>query len=74
MVSDSQLFWAAGDRLVFPWERDGWQHLYSVAVEGGKVEGRVARLAGINRNPRPLPPRAAGVDQFRMLINEARRH
>ena len=37
MVSDSQLFWAAGDRLVFPWERDGWQHLYSAAVEGGKA-------------------------------------
>jgi dipeptidyl aminopeptidase/acylaminoacyl peptidase len=30
-----QLYWAAGDRLVFPWERDGWAHLYSVPVEGG---------------------------------------
>ncbi len=37
VVSDSQLFWAAGDRIVFPWERDGWNHLYSVAVEGGKA-------------------------------------
>jgi len=37
MVSDRQVFWAAGDRLVFPWERDGWQHVYSVAVEGGKA-------------------------------------
>jgi dipeptidyl aminopeptidase/acylaminoacyl peptidase len=35
MVAESQLFWSAGDRLVFPWERDGWLHLYSVAVEGG---------------------------------------
>ncbi len=35
MVADSQLFWSAGDRLVFPWEHDGWLHLYSVAVEGG---------------------------------------
>jgi dipeptidyl aminopeptidase/acylaminoacyl peptidase len=31
--SEQQLFWA-GDRLVFPWERDGWTHLYSVAVAG----------------------------------------
>jgi dipeptidyl aminopeptidase/acylaminoacyl peptidase len=35
IVSESQMYWAAGDRLVFPWERDGWTHLYSVAVEGG---------------------------------------
>jgi len=37
MVSEHQLYWAAGDRLVFPWERDGWQNLYSVPVEGGKA-------------------------------------
>jgi dipeptidyl aminopeptidase/acylaminoacyl peptidase len=33
--SEQNLFWAAGDRLVFPWERDGWTHLYSVALAGG---------------------------------------
>jgi dipeptidyl aminopeptidase/acylaminoacyl peptidase len=33
--SEQNLFWTAGDRLVFPWERDGWTHLYSVALEGG---------------------------------------
>jgi len=33
--SAHQLFWAAGDRIVFPWEKTGWLHLYSVAVEGG---------------------------------------
>ncbi len=32
--SEQQLFWA-GDRIVFPWERDGWTHLYSVAAAGG---------------------------------------
>src|SRR5206468_37455 len=37
IVSEHQLFWAAGNRVVFPWERDGWQHLYSVAVEGGQA-------------------------------------
>ena len=35
VVSDSQLHWAAGDRLVFPWEKDGWLHLYSVPAAGG---------------------------------------
>jgi len=32
-----QLLWADGDRLVFPWEADGWTHLYSVALTGGKA-------------------------------------
>ncbi len=34
-VAEKQLFWTAGRRLVFPWERTGWLHLYSVAVSGG---------------------------------------
>jgi dipeptidyl aminopeptidase/acylaminoacyl peptidase len=32
-----QLMWAAGDRIVFPWERDGWIHLYSLPSGGGKT-------------------------------------
>jgi dipeptidyl aminopeptidase/acylaminoacyl peptidase len=35
VVARGQLYWAGGDRVVFPWERDGWLHLYSVPVEGG---------------------------------------
>jgi dipeptidyl aminopeptidase/acylaminoacyl peptidase len=35
VVADNQLFWGAGDRLVFPWEKDGWLHLYSAPVTGG---------------------------------------
>jgi dipeptidyl aminopeptidase/acylaminoacyl peptidase len=31
----NQLLWAAGDLLVFPWERDGWLHLYTVPAAGG---------------------------------------
>jgi dipeptidyl aminopeptidase/acylaminoacyl peptidase len=34
-VSSAQLQWAAGDRLVFPWEKTGWRHLYSVPAAGG---------------------------------------
>ncbi len=37
MVAANQVLWAAGDRLVFPWERDGWLHLYSVPASGGKA-------------------------------------
>ena len=34
-VSEHQLFWADGGRIVFPWEKDGWEHLYTVSAEGG---------------------------------------
>jgi dipeptidyl aminopeptidase/acylaminoacyl peptidase len=34
--AESQIFWATGDRLVFPWEADGWTHLYSIPAAGGK--------------------------------------
>jgi dipeptidyl aminopeptidase/acylaminoacyl peptidase len=32
-----QVVWGAGDRLVFPWEGDGWLHLYSVSSSGGEA-------------------------------------
>ena len=38
MVADNQILWADGDRLVFPWESDGWCHLYSVSAEGGPAK------------------------------------
>ncbi|MCB0637287.1 MAG: S9 family peptidase [Lewinella sp.] len=31
---DQQLMWAADDQLVFPWEGDGWLHLYRLALGG----------------------------------------
>jgi len=34
VVSETQLQWAGG-RIVFPWERSGWVHLYSVPAGGG---------------------------------------
>ena len=37
MAAVSQLLWCQGDRIVFPWELDGWLHLYSVAAGGGKA-------------------------------------
>ncbi|MGH9648557.1 MAG: prolyl oligopeptidase family serine peptidase, partial [Bryobacteraceae bacterium] len=34
----TQIFWADGNRLVFPWEREGWLHLYSVPTGGGRAQ------------------------------------
>jgi dipeptidyl aminopeptidase/acylaminoacyl peptidase len=31
IVADDQLVWSADNRIVFPWEKDGWTHLYSVS-------------------------------------------
>lgn len=33
--SPSQVYWAAGGHLVFPWEKDGWLNLWSVPAGGG---------------------------------------
>jgi dipeptidyl aminopeptidase/acylaminoacyl peptidase len=38
IVGESDLYWAAEGRLVFPWEKDGWTHLYSIPASGGKAE------------------------------------
>ncbi len=35
--SGRQLFWGAGDRLVFPWEGTGWTNLYSIRTSGGDL-------------------------------------
>jgi dipeptidyl aminopeptidase/acylaminoacyl peptidase len=37
VAARNQLLWASGGRIVFPWEADGWTHLYSVPAEGGKA-------------------------------------
>jgi Tol biopolymer transport system component len=34
MVASDQLLWGAGDRIVFPWEKTGFQHLYSISTHG----------------------------------------
>ena len=51
VVAERQLFWTADNCLVFPWERTGWLHLYSVPVAGGAPaeltpgEGEVEHVA-----------------------------
>jgi dipeptidyl aminopeptidase/acylaminoacyl peptidase len=34
IAAENQLLWI-GDRIVFPWEKTGWLHLYSLPVGGG---------------------------------------
>lgn len=36
--SRDNLIWTSDARVVFPWEKDGWRHLYSVPVEGGAAK------------------------------------
>jgi dipeptidyl aminopeptidase/acylaminoacyl peptidase len=48
--AQQQLMWGAGDRLVFPWEGDGWTHLYSVSAAGGmatSVGGMATSVGGM---------------------------
>ena len=37
IVAPNQIVWGGGDRIVFPWEKDGWTHLYAVSVGGGRA-------------------------------------
>jgi dipeptidyl aminopeptidase/acylaminoacyl peptidase len=37
LATTQQLYWTPGNHIVFPWERDGWEHLYSVPVKGGEA-------------------------------------
>ena len=49
--SNSQVSWTADNRLVFPWEKSGWAHLYSISLAGGQPkeltpgEGEVEHVA-----------------------------
>ncbi|MGB9408733.1 MAG: prolyl oligopeptidase family serine peptidase, partial [Terracidiphilus sp.] len=37
IIGGHQMFWCADDHLVFPWEGDGWTHLYTVSAQGGEA-------------------------------------
>ena len=38
IVAEDQLVWSGSDRIVFPWEGDGWTHLYAVGTHGGAAK------------------------------------
>jgi dipeptidyl aminopeptidase/acylaminoacyl peptidase len=35
-IHGTQLLWSSDDHLIFPWEKTGWLHLYSLPAQGGK--------------------------------------
>jgi Tol biopolymer transport system component len=37
-VEENLLWWTAESQLVFPWEKDGWQHLYALSTNDGKIK------------------------------------
>ncbi len=36
IAAKQQIWWTKSDRILFAWERDGWNHLYSVGAGGGE--------------------------------------
>ena len=44
IVADYQLIWSADNRIVFPWEKDGWTHLYSVSSAADSRSARAVLL------------------------------
>ncbi|MEO8412469.1 MAG: prolyl oligopeptidase family serine peptidase [Ginsengibacter sp.] len=44
------LIWAANDQLVFPWEKDGWLHLYAIPVFKKEAPHLLTPGAGIIEN------------------------
>ena len=37
MVAETQLLWGDDGRIAFPWEGDGWLHLYSTSTRSGGI-------------------------------------
>ncbi len=37
-MSAAQLWWLKGDQIAFPWEGDGWNHIYAVSANGGAAK------------------------------------
>jgi dipeptidyl aminopeptidase/acylaminoacyl peptidase len=60
VVADNQLFWGANDRLIFPWEKDGWTHLYSISVAAGTAR---------SQPPTPLTPGEFEVEHVTMTAD-----
>lgn len=34
-AAENLILWAANNQMIFPWEKDGWQHLYVLDIEKG---------------------------------------
>ncbi|MDI9872899.1 S9 family peptidase [Flectobacillus rivi] len=38
LVTENHLFWTSDNMIIFPYEGDGWHHLYSVSASGGTAK------------------------------------
>lgn len=38
LVAENHLFWTSDNMIIFPYEGDGWHHLYSVSASGGNAK------------------------------------
>ncbi len=38
LSSGQQLFWMLNNEIIFPWEKEGWLHLYAVSTKEGKAK------------------------------------
>jgi dipeptidyl aminopeptidase/acylaminoacyl peptidase len=60
MTAENQLLWMAGDRLVFPWERGGWLHLYWIPLNAKKTAPILLTPGAFEiENATPAPDRAS---------------
>ena len=58
-LTERALMWGARDRIVFPWERTGWLHLYAVEASGGAAK----EITG-----------AGNYEVFNVALSQDRRH
>jgi dipeptidyl aminopeptidase/acylaminoacyl peptidase len=73
----SELWWSSEGKIVFPWERGGWTHLYAVPSNGGEAtlltpgEFEVDRVAfGVDRKRIVYSSNQQGTDP----LDEDRKH
>lgn len=38
LVAENHLFWTSENAIIFPYEGDGWHHLYSISPNGGEAK------------------------------------
>lgn len=53
-VMDNKLLWANGQQIIFPWEKDGWVHLYALDIEKKSIKGLTPGVGEVE-NVTPAP-------------------
>ena len=55
VVAESQLLWTPGNQIVFPWEKTGWCHLYSIPAAGRGAAKELTPGEGEVEHVKPTP-------------------